>query len=105
MIIACSEDQRDLNSHQQRGLLSLLQPLAGENTPGRRTALPDRGSGPLLAPVSMAGYSSERLKGGGRQGFWGANLGKDGKGFGSKNLVTSLNCPKFQPQFCHGTDL
>ena len=84
MIFACSEDQRDLNSHQQRGLLSLLQPLAGENTPGRRTALPDRGSGPLLAPVSMAGYSSERLKGGGRQGFWGQIWGRMEKVLGAK---------------------
>ena len=54
LIFACSEDQRDLNPHQQRGLLSLLQSLAGENIPGRGTSLPAGGSGPLLAPVREA---------------------------------------------------
>ena len=54
LIFACSKDQRDLNPHQQRGLLSLLQSLAGENIPGRGTSLPAGGSGPLLAPVREA---------------------------------------------------
>ena len=47
----CSQDQRDLNSHQQHCLLHLLYNLVGENISGRGSALPSRGSGSLLAAV------------------------------------------------------
>ena len=45
----CSEDQRDLNSHEQYFLLDTLHLLVGENAEGRRAALPGGGPSSLLA--------------------------------------------------------
>ena len=57
----CSEDQRDLNSHEQYFLLDTLHLLVGENAPGRRAALPSGGPGSLLATVSQSTKTEDVL--------------------------------------------